>query len=204
MHPFVSLLARRPSARAACRASASPPALDVPGGAWRDRHAAARVAGVAAGRGHSRRHPPPPAVRLLPRAHELPVHQALAPVGDPLGHADRAQPRARWSSAASTSASTSRAAPSWQVHDGATARPRASPRCATSSSRSASPTPRSATLSGSSGESVHVQAQIVEDPIRTIQQTLADTSSNEVADVQFARNDDGGGTFTFRRPPTRR
>ena len=46
-----------------------------------------------ADRGHPRRHPAPPAVRPLPRAHQLPVHQAQPAVGDPLGHADRVELR---------------------------------------------------------------------------------------------------------------
>ncbi len=54
------------------------------------------------------------------------------------------------------------------------------------------------TLSGSSGDSVRVQAEIIKDPIRTIQQTLADTSDQEVADILFVRNDNGSGTFTFQ------
>ena len=58
------------------------------------------------------------------------------------------------------------------------------------------------TLSGSSGESVRVQAEIIEDPIRTIQRTLADAAGLETADVLFVRNEDGSGTFTFRCPTT--
>ena len=54
------------------------------------------------------------------------------------------------------------------------------------------------TLSGSGGDSVRVQAEIIKDPIRTIQQTLADTSKQEVADILFVRNNDGSGTFTFQ------
>ena len=54
------------------------------------------------------------------------------------------------------------------------------------------------TLSGSSGESVRVQAEIVEDPIRTIQGTLADAADLETADVLFVRNEDGSGTFTLQ------
>ena len=54
------------------------------------------------------------------------------------------------------------------------------------------------TLSGSGGESVRVQAEIIEDPIRTIQQTLADTSDRRSPTSLFVRNDDGSGTFTFQ------
>jgi preprotein translocase subunit SecF len=54
------------------------------------------------------------------------------------------------------------------------------------------------TLSGSSGESVRVQAEIVEDPIRTIQRELADAAGLEIADIIFTRNEDGSGTFTFQ------
>ena len=64
----------------------------------RARHA--RGAGMTAlrvrrrrSRGHPRRHAPAPAVRPLPRAHQLPVHQAQPALADHLEHADRAQPR---------------------------------------------------------------------------------------------------------------
>ena len=47
--------------------------------------------------------------------------------------------------------------------------------------------------------------QVVDDPIRTIQETLADaTAASTPADVQFARNEDGGGTFTFTAQQGRR
>jgi preprotein translocase subunit SecF len=54
------------------------------------------------------------------------------------------------------------------------------------------------TLSGSSGESVRVQAEIIEDPIRTIQRSLADAAGLDIADILFTRNEDGSGTFTFQ------
>jgi preprotein translocase subunit SecF len=54
------------------------------------------------------------------------------------------------------------------------------------------------TLSGSSGESVRVQAEIIEDPIRTLQRALADAAGLDVADVLFTRNEDGSGTFAFQ------
>ncbi len=54
------------------------------------------------------------------------------------------------------------------------------------------------TLSGTSGDSVRVQAEIIKDPIRSIQQALADASNQQVADILFVRNDDGSGTFTFQ------
>ena len=56
------------------------------------------------------------------------------------------------------------------------------------------------TLAGQGNESVRVQAEVVEDPIRTIQNTLADATALEPADVQFVRNEDGSGTFTFAVP----
>jgi preprotein translocase subunit SecF len=56
------------------------------------------------------------------------------------------------------------------------------------------------TLSGQGNESVRVQAEIVEDPIRTIQRALAASVGLEIADVLFVRNDDGSGTFTFSVP----
>jgi preprotein translocase subunit SecF len=54
------------------------------------------------------------------------------------------------------------------------------------------------TLSGSSGDSVRVQAEIVKDPILSIQQSLADASDLAVADILFVRNNDGSGNFTFQ------
>ena len=56
------------------------------------------------------------------------------------------------------------------------------------------------TLSGSSGESVRVQAEVVRDPIRTLSLALAATAGLEEADILFERSDDdGSGTFTFQR-----
>ena len=90
---------------------------------------------------------------------------------------------------------------SWQVTDGRRQEREHRRTSATSSTRSGSPTPRSASLAGQGDESVRVQAEVVEDPIRTIQGTLADVRPGlEPADVQFVRNEDGGGTFTFTVP----
>ena len=51
---------------------------------------------------------------------------------------------------------------------------------------------------GTNGQSVNVQDEVVADPIQTIQNTLADDGTVlDPADVQFERNEDGGGTFTF-------
>jgi preprotein translocase subunit SecD len=79
MHPLVSILARSPRlVRLPGVGIAS--ALDV-AGATRDDDCARGAA-----RGPSRRHAPARS-RPLPRAHELPVHQAQPPLGDPLGRA---------------------------------------------------------------------------------------------------------------------
>jgi preprotein translocase subunit SecF len=56
------------------------------------------------------------------------------------------------------------------------------------------------TLSGQGSESVRVQAEVVEDPTRTLQRELSDAAGLEPADVQFVRNEDGSGTFTFTMP----
>jgi preprotein translocase subunit SecF len=57
------------------------------------------------------------------------------------------------------------------------------------------------TLSGSSGQSVRVQAKVIEDPIRKIQNDLADAAHLEAADVIFTRSENGSGTFTFQIDP---
>jgi hypothetical protein len=75
---------------------------------------------------------------------------------------------------ASTSASSSRAAP-LAGHDGRWQEREHAGR-ATSSTLGFTDA-KVSTLSGSSGDSVRVQAKIIKDPIRTIQQTLADTSN---------------------------
>jgi preprotein translocase subunit SecF len=53
------------------------------------------------------------------------------------------------------------------------------------------PDAKVSTLSGQSGDSVRVQAEVVEDPIRTIQGTIADAAGLEPAAVQFVRNGAG-------------
>ena len=53
------------------------------------------------------------------------------------------------------------------------------------------------TLSGASGQSVNVQEHVVADPIKTIEDTLATYGGVTPADVQFQRDANGGGTFTF-------
>ena len=77
MHPFVSVLARRPTLVRMPGVGIGAGARRA-GGARRDRPPPPPP---RRGRGHPRRHPPPPAVRLLPRAHELPVHQAQPALG---------------------------------------------------------------------------------------------------------------------------
>ena len=97
-----------------------------------------------ADRRHPGRHPPPPAVRPLPRAHELPVHQAHASAGLILsGTLHRAELRG---------AVRPRPQPRHRLRgrhlvagpDGDGPAPRTSPTCATCSGRWASPTRRSA------------------------------------------------------------
>ena len=56
------------------------------------------------------------------------------------------------------------------------------------------------TLSGSSGESVRVQAEIVRDPVRTIALALAAQAALDEADILFERNEEGGGSFTYTLP----
>ena len=73
MHPMVSVLARRP-ALVQLPGVGIAPALDVRGGDGVTATTTPRSAPAA--RGHPGRHPAAPAVRLLPRAHQLPVHQA--------------------------------------------------------------------------------------------------------------------------------
>ena len=53
------------------------------------------------------------------------------------------------------------------------------------------------TLSGKNGQSINVQEHVVEDPIKTINDTLATYGGVTPAQVQFQRGANGGGTFTF-------
>jgi preprotein translocase subunit SecF len=55
------------------------------------------------------------------------------------------------------------------------------------------------TLSGQSGRSVRVQAEVVEDPVQTIQETLALWGHVDDEDVVFTRQDESG-TFTLTAP----
>ena len=195
MHPLVSVLARRPTL------------VRMPGVGIARRPRRAGGDGMTrrprrrrpSAERHPRRQPPAPAVRPLPRAHQLPVHQAQPALADPLRHADRAELRRCCSSAASTSASTSRAAPSWQVqmargHDRAT-----SPTSATCSTPLGFADAKvSMLVAARAAQSVNVQAHVVADPINDIAATRSRrTAASTPADVQFAARPDGGGTFTF-------
>ena len=58
---------------------------------------------------------------------------------------------------------------------------------------------------GSGGDSVRVQAEVVDDPIRTIQQTLADYGEARGADVPVRpQRATAAARSRSRRPPTRR
>lgn len=54
-----------------------------------------------------------------------------------------------------------------------------------------------AVLTGAGGQSVRVQAEVVEDPTRRAQAGLAALAGIDAAGVQFASAEGGGGTFTF-------
>ena len=64
----------------------------------------------------------------------------------------------------------------------------------------ASPTRTVSILSGASGQSVNVQAHLVADPIKTINDALATYGGVTEADVLF-QPAKAGGTFTFTATP---
>jgi preprotein translocase subunit SecF len=52
------------------------------------------------------------------------------------------------------------------------------------------------TLQGQGHETVRVQAEVVKDPVRVVQKTLAETTRVNDTDVTFTRDNSGGGTFS--------
>ena len=110
-------------------------------------------------------------------------------MADPLRHADPDQPRCARRSAASTSASTSRAAPPGRCR-WRTARAPRSPTCATSLDPLGFNDAKVSTLLGDGGRQRPGPGRDHRRPDPTIQQTLADDVEPRSADVLFVRNDD--------------
>ena len=182
MHPMVSVLARRPTLVQLPGVGIAVRARRRGSDGMTDHHAAAPRRRPTTSRGH----PPAPAVRLLPRAHQLPVHQAHPALGDPLGHAApvelrravRPRPQLRH---------RLRGRHVVAGADGARPHARTSPTCATCCGPLGFADAKVSTLSGQNGQSVNVQEHLVADPIKTIEDALATYGGVTPADVQFQR-----------------